>query len=295
MRKVLKWFGRIVATIVLLIVVAVIVVYAGSQRILGRTYQVNAAPAAIPTDAASIAEGKRMARFLGCYKMCHGKEAEGLPYRDDGLLASLLYGKFFTPDLTRATHELSDRDLVLAIRHGVKPDGRAVWSFAPHAYYDLSDENLGQIIAFLRSLPPSDGPSPGDLEFGLLPRAMLLLGKLDSGASGIDHDAPRLDPGGEPGSIAHGRYLTHVICSSCHDRDLSGGLAGINLTSIADYTPAQFSTLMRTMMPPDPRPTSKPNDRWAKLTDAEIDAMYRYLGTTLAKEQNAAGMQGHAP
>ena len=294
MRKVLKWIGRIATAMAILIVVAVIVIYVGSQHIVHGTYEASVAPVPIPTDAAAIAEGGRKARFLGCYRGCHGKAAEGRVLFGDSFLDRLLWGRLAAPDLTLVTHELSDVDLVRAIRYGIRPDGRSVWGMPSEVFYDLSDEDLGNIIAFLRSLPLSHGVKPGSPLYGIPRRAVLLTGTVVPTAERIDHDAPRLAPGGDADPIARGRYLSHVICSGCHGRDLSGGFAGINLTTIADYTAGQFRTLMRTKRPPDAKPSAPVDDQWAALGDREINAMYMYLGTTLAMEQ-AAGTREHVP
>lgn len=294
MRKVLKWVGRSAGVLLLVVVVTIIAIYAISEYKLRRTWDVTVEAIPIPTDAASIAEGKRKARILGCSEGCHGPGASGRIMFGDTLRQRLLAGKVVAPDLTRVAHELSDRELVRVIRHGVLPDGRSVSIMPSGAYYDLSDEDLGQIIAYLRSLPLADGPKPVRAQFGLMARLGLVLGTFTPDAAAIDHDAPRLDPGGASDPIAQGRYLTHVVCAACHGRNLSGDRAHTNLTAIADYTPEQFRELMRTTTPPGKEPPAKPTGfqlRFAGLTQQETDAMYLYLTSTLADEQVAQTSQ----
>jgi mono/diheme cytochrome c family protein len=274
----------------LLLVLAIAGIYAISGFKLRRTYAVDVVAMPIPTDAASIAEGRRMARILGCYKGCHGKEAEGGVLFGNTLPQRLLLGHVTAPDLTRAVHELSDEDLVRVVRHGVLPNGRSVDIMPSIAFRDLSDADLGNIIAFLRSLQRSDGPGLEGQSLGLLPRTRMAIGQWEPPAHTIDHDAPRLDPGGPSDPVARGRYLTHIACAGCHDRDLSGGRAGINVAVVADYTLEEFRTLVRTLTPPGKTPPKEPTDfelRFAGFTDPEIDAMYAYIGTALAQEQQA--------
>ena len=71
MKTVLKWLGRGALALVLLLVVALSVVYAVSERTLRRTFDVPVTEFVIPDDSASIAEGGRLARILGCYNGCH--------------------------------------------------------------------------------------------------------------------------------------------------------------------------------------------------------------------------------
>ena len=52
-----------------------------------------------------------------------------------------------------------------AIRHGVKPDGRAALVMPSEDYNRLSDDDLGALIAHLRQMPPdwpaAANPTPG--------------------------------------------------------------------------------------------------------------------------------------
>ena len=95
MKTVLKWLGRAVLAIVALVAVILIVAYAVSSRILNKSYDAPAVAVAIPSDSASLAEGERFARILGCYDGCHGTEAQGDLFVDDPLFRSVK-----SPDLT---------------------------------------------------------------------------------------------------------------------------------------------------------------------------------------------------
>ena len=292
MRTALKWLGRIVLVVILLLVLVAGVIYALSERALNRTYEIRAEVIAIPTDSTAIAEGERLARIRGCYHGCHGEAAEGGLFVDDPML-----GKITASDLTRVVHDLSDVELVRVIRHGVLPDGRSVAVMPSASFYDLTDEDLGAIIAFLRSLPRTDG-ARRDVRLGPLARFLMARGVFQLGAAEIDHDAPRLDPGDGSDVIVHGRYLAKTVCTECHGIDLSGGYDTPSLAIAASYTPEEFETLMRTGEPRDRRDLRLMDDmsrkRFSNFTDDEIEAVYAYLTTTFAGTRAAVSVDSAA-
>lgn len=283
MKTVLKWFGRGVLAVFLLLVVAAGVVYALSERMIRQTYDVPAAAIAIPTDSAAIAEGERLARTRGCYSGCHGEAAEGGLFIEDRLLGSI-----DAPDLTRAARALTDEQLVRVIRHGVRADGSSVFVMPSADFYHLTDDDLGAIVAFLRSLPPTDGPDTS-VRLGPLGRLLFVMGEFQPAAAAIEHDAPRVDPGDGSDPSLVGEYLARTACAECHGRNFEGSPgppeATPNLRTTAAYTPEQFRTLMRTGEPLDGRDLRLMDHvsvrRFSYFTDAEIDGLYAFLTTGL--------------
>lgn len=283
MKTVLKWIGRGVLAVFLLLVVAAGVVFALSERIVRQTYDVPAAAIAIPTDSAAIAEGERLARTRGCYNGCHGEAAEGGRFIEDRLL-----GTIDAPDLTRAVHTLTDEQLVRVIRHGVRAGGSSVFVMPSADFYHLTDEDVGAIVAFLRSLPPTDGPETS-VRLGPLGRLLFVMGEFQPAAVEIEHDAPRVDPGDGSDPLLLGEYLARTACAECHGRNFEGRPgppeATPSLAITASYTPEQFRTLMRTGQPLDGRDLRMMDDmslkRFSYFTDAEIDALYAFLTTGL--------------
>ena len=284
MRTVVKWVGRGALALVIILVLAAGAVYAVSERKMSRTYEVDATTIEIPEDSASIAEGERLARIYGCYNGCHGKTAEGGLFFDEPMLATVK-----APDLTRAARTLSAEELVGVIRYGVRPDGSSVFVMPSVEFYHLTDEDIGAIVAFLRSLPESDGPATS-VEFGPLGRALFAIGEFEPAAPKIDPTAPRLNPGHGDDPMALGEYLAQTACAECHGTDLAGQEhpAGNtpNLAIAAAYSPEEFRTLLRTGGPRDGRELRLMGDmsikRFQHLTDAEIDALHIYLSTGLA-------------
>lgn len=287
MRTTLKWIGRGALALLLLLVVAAGLVYALSERILDRTYDVEAAAIVIPVDSASIIEGERLARIRGCYDGCHGETAEGGVFFDDALL-----GTITAPDLTRAVATMSDAELNRVIRHGVSTDGRSVTAMPSSMFYHLTDEDLGTIIAFLRSLPRTDGAET-DVRLGPLGRALFVKGDFQPAAAEIDHGASRLDPEDGADPLALGRYLALTSCTECHGTDLGGGFETPNLAIAASYSAEQFEALLRAGEARDGRELGlmevMSRKRFSYFTDAEIDALYTFLTRGLAVAGGTAG------
>ena len=284
MRRILRWLGYGAVGVLALVVLFAGYVYTASGLVLRRTYHADAHPVVVPNDSASIAEGARLARIRGCYGACHGN-ADGQVF-DEPFLA-----KGAIPDLTRLASEYDDAQLELVIRHGIKPNGRSVIEFMPSEMFShLDDEDLGAILAFLRSLPPANGPA-GGIHFKPLARTFIALGRMGFAASKLKepvvHPAPdRSDP------IAFGRYLALTSCTECHGNDLSGGggmLAAPDLRIAAAYSVEQFTRLMRDGVPLDGRELglmgSAAKGRFSHFTDEEIGALHAYLRARAWEQQ----------
>lgn len=281
MRTAMKWIGRVALVLVALLVLAAGVVYAVFERKMSETYEIETGAIDVPTDSASVAEGERLARIYGCYNGCHGEAAEGGLFFDEPM-----FGTATAPDLTRVAETLSVEELVGVIRYGVRPDGSSVFAMPSLQFYHLADEDIGAIVAFLRSLPPTGGPETS-VELGPLGRTLFALGEIEPMAARIDAQAPRLDPGDGSDPMAIGEYLAVTACAECHGTDLAGqehpGGNTPNLAIAAAYSPDEFKTLLRTGEPRDGRELRLMNDmsrkRFRHLTDAEIEAMYTYLSS----------------
>lgn len=117
-----------------------------------------------PTGRDSPSRGGYLVKnLLGC-QGCHGATlAGGVP-------------PFFAPNLTsdRATGigNWSKEDIVRAVREGVRPDRRRLAPVMPAAtaYRNLTDDDMYNVIAYLRSIPAlpkgGAGPQPAPSEAG---------------------------------------------------------------------------------------------------------------------------------
>jgi cytochrome c553 len=277
MKGVVRWTVVVLTSLVALIVVAYAVVYFLSERILRRTYDVPTVAISLPTDAESITEGRRLATIRGCYGGCHGKDAHGGVMFDEPLIARIV-----APNLTASFHRYSDAQLAVIIRRGLRPDGRSVLVMPAEEYMWLTDADLGRIMAFLKSLPPADGPGP-DVSPGPLGRIGLVTGKFKTVAQLIADAKPPPEATGEQATF--GRYLARSTCTSCHGSDLRGAstpdFVAPDLRIAGAYSLEQFTDLMRKGEGLGGRKLETMGP-WARaalshLRDEEIAALYSYL------------------
>lgn len=282
-RATLKWLGIVVGSIIglVLLTAAGIYFYMGSH--FGKTFDIAGSEVAVPEDDVTIAEGGRLAKLRGCNGGCHGEGSRGQVFFE-------LPGgsQVVAPNVVRAAQNYPIEDLERLVRHGVRPDGTSVMLAMPSAmFYNLTDEDFGAIVAFLRSLDPGS-EEMAVTNLNVIGRLMMFYYKLlvDSllSAELVDHDAARINPAG-PVAEARGHYLASTVCSECHGRDLRGtpGFDIPDLAVAAAYPLEDFRRLMRTGVPPDGRDLDTMPDvaegRFAFFTDDEIDAVYAYLKT----------------
>lgn len=283
LRRIFKWFGVAVGGLVAIAILGVVAIYMLIGADLDRTFDVPVTKVSVADDEATLAEGERLARLRGCFGGCHGKTVNGSVFLEapDGTVV-------VAPDLGRIVQDYSVEDLERLIRHGVRPDDTSVIVPMPATmFYHLSDEDLGAIIAFLKSQQPGDEPAPSTY-VGPLGRLMFfyyrsLLGTILA-AEIIDHDAARISPASADPS-ERGRYLAVTICTECHGGDLRGGPGGFapTLAIVAAYSLNDFRKLMRTGEPLGGRELGLMAQvalaRFAYFTDSEINDLHAYLGT----------------
>lgn len=295
LRKILKWIGIVLGALVGLLALASLVLYLIGTNKLNRKYNVPVETISVPTDAQSVERGKHMATIFMCTR-CHLDNLAGEVYFDVPGMLSIP-----TPNLTTGTGGVgaafSDEDLVRAIRHGVSPEGTALFIMPSKAFHSISDEDLGVVIAYLKSLPPVDNPLP--------PRRVEPLGRLLMGAGmfppfaadQIDHAAPPPPTPARGVTVAYGQYLTH-ICTECHGANLNGAPFGPpgqqvpspNLTpggELARWSEQGFIQTMRTGVNPFGRTLDEemPWKSFGQMTDDELKAVWMYLQSLPALEQ----------
>jgi cytochrome c553 len=277
MKRLLRWIGITLGALVALALIVLALVYVRSERILGRTYPVPTAGLSLPTDAAAVSEGERLVAVRGCFTDCHGRHGEGRVMFDQPMIARIV-----APNLTSAVRRYNDAQLGAIIRQGVRPDGRSLLIMPSEAYVALTDEDLGRILAYLRSVPPAEGPGPSVLA-GPLGRIGLVAGQFKTAAQLIAEGPAPPPASGEEAAL--GRYLAWTTCAACHGTDLRGTsnpeFTSPTLQVVAGYSAEAFARLMRTGVALGDRqlPVMGPQARQnlANFTDAEIAALYAYL------------------
>lgn len=289
----LRWTGRLLAALLLLVALAAAALYAASSHRLHQTYDVAVADVPIPSDSAAVARGRHIATTRSCGD-CHGSALAGSTAIDDPMIGTLRAPNL-TPSGVGGTY--TDVDWIRALRHGIAPDGTPLVFMPSFEYYYLSDEDLGALIAYLKQLPPAGEPME-EPALGPMGRAMMVMGvgNFQLSAARIDHEAPRPEAP-EPGPTAtYGEYLSHS-CVGCHGPDLAGGpISGAppdwppaaNITPHPDglgtWTQSDFIRAMRQQERPDGSSIDPimPADM-GKMTDQELTALWNYLQTVEPK------------
>lgn len=296
MKSVMKWAGRIVGGLLVLVIVALAAVYGLSEYRMRKTYEVSPAPLAFQPTPDAVQKGARLAVVRGCTD-CHGEKLGGKQFFDE-----MPVGRLFASNLTSGSGGVgatyTDQDWVRAIRHGVGPDGKPLLFMPAHEFNPMGDEDLGALIAYIKSLPPVENP-PTENAVGPLGRVLFLAGQLPLlPVEMIDHDAPR-KAAPPPGATAeYGAYLA-TGCTGCHGAGFGGGKipgtppdwpAAANLTpdpetGIGKWTEQDFFRALREGKRPDGRELNPimPWKATAQLTDDEIRAVWLHLRSLPAK------------
>ena len=193
-----------------------------------------------------------------------------------------MIGRVVAPNLAAAVRKYSDAELVGIIRNGVRPGGRSMMVMPAEAFVVVTDEDLGRIIAFLKSLPTVAGPDPS-VSLGPLGRIGIAIGKFKTAAQLIAETVP--PPVATSEEAAYGWYLARTTCSPCHGTSLGGDsnpdFSNPSLQVVAAYSPESFAQLLRTGVALGARTldTMSPlaRNNLSYFTDAEIAALYSYL------------------
>lgn len=220
MRKILKWLGFGLAGLVALALLAVGGLYLRARAELNHTYIFQTETVAVPADQASAQHGERLALvYCGA---CHGREMEGGVIFQDPVL-----GRLTAPGIAGGLgiggRSLEDAGLVRAIRYGVGADGKSLLVMPSEAFFYMNDQDLGDLIAYLKSVPPVETTLPATR---FTPVGLALIG---AGAFGELLSAEKIDPTAsrpaavEPGvTVAYGEYLTQIgECRVCHGENLT--------------------------------------------------------------------------
>ena len=290
MKKILKWIGIVLGSLVVLILaVAGVLVLIGNSR-LNKTYDFPPSNIVVPTDEASIAYGRHRAETL-C-EGCHGKDLSGIEkWFNAGPLGTIDSANLTTGEGGFGQEVTSDEDYVRAIRHGIDPESKPLFMPAVYSTSFLSDEDLGAIIAYVKSAPPVDHVTYGQ-NFTPLAKIMLaagMLGKLPVEA--VSHDVHVTAPA-RGISVEYGDYMINTHdCRLCHGQELAGGkhpdptikLISPNLTpggEVGFWTEEQFINTLRTGVTPSGHELDAEHMPWEiyrLFTDDELKAIYLYL------------------
>ena len=234
--------------------------------------------------AEQIQRGKAISD--GFCSVCHSKTGTLTGGLDIGEHFHVPIGSFVSANLTPAGQlsRWSDADIFRAIRNSIDRDGRWLIIMSYTNAGKLSDDDIGAVIAYIRSLPPAGEPTvnPPD-HLNLLGIAMLGAGMLPKGkpvSTGIVK-APPVGP-----TFQYGEYiLSYQDCRGCHGDKLTGGVPGQlgplgpDLNLVKAWKFEEFAAAMRTGVDPNGHQLSKqmPWQPVGRMSDEELSAVYQYL------------------
>ena len=286
---------RTLGALIIVVLALVAFVYARSELALRHTWEINEAALAVPAGDEAVARGEHLAITRGCTD-CHDKDLGGKV-----MMEAPAIGRMAGPNLTHGSGGLppgfGDADYERAIRHGVKPDGRAILFMPTRDFAALSDADTADLIAYVKSRPPVDrtlAPS----YIGPVGRALFAFGQLPMlEARLIDQHAAHVVRIESGPTVEFGNYLARA-CTGCHGQHFSGGpIPGVppdfptpaNITpdmatGIGAYTKDDFYRVFREGRKRDGSAvdTFMPWQAMGRFTNTELDALWAYLRTVPA-------------
>jgi mono/diheme cytochrome c family protein len=299
MLRVLRFLMFGVLGIVGVVALAVGGLYVWSNGELSATVPQPTHDFTAPNDAAAVARGEHVVRSLAKCVDCHANDLGGSTVIDDPAFAVL-----FGPNLTTGRGGIlagySDAALERAIRHGIARDGRRLMVMPSNEYQYLSDDDVGAIIAYLRTVAPVDR-DPVETTVGPIARALYAKGDLPLFPfEGVTHGEESVPAVPIDSTVEYGRYLGTIGCSGCHGATYGGGKipgtppdwpppANLTPTGIGHYTYTDFQRALRDGVRPDGSAINPfmPIAATKQMSEVEFAAIWKYLRTLEPKEFGA--------
>jgi len=313
MKKLLKVIGILVALLVVLAAGVYAWASIATTRILAQTFETHRVdfPIPFPIDPAEVSamgltedaarslalkraveRGQHLVAARYTCTACHGANFGG------GVMVDAFpIGRLLAPNLTlgagsrTAGFQPSDWDRI--VRHGVLRDGHPA-VMPSDDFQHMSDQELSDIVAYIRSRPPVNNTVPAST-FGPLGKILVATGRIKFSASVIpDHtSAHAVRPPEATASADFGRHLASV-CAGCHGPDFSGGpIAGgdpswpparnltPDATGLKGWSYEQFVNALTKSQRPDGAALRAPMTLMAQygrnMTDTERQALWAFL------------------
>jgi mono/diheme cytochrome c family protein len=298
MKRILRWVKIGMAALVGLVVVATIVIFVLVSIRLNQTYDAEVSAVAIPDDVAALERGEHLVRALAGCDGCHGEDLGGMVLLDEPAIMTF-YGPNLTSGEGGAGARLSNRDWVRAVRHGLDVSGKPLRLMPAQNYREMTDEDLGALLAYIGSLPAVDNEVP-EPRIGPLGYLLALAEPGFLPAALFDHsESPRASV--EPGvTVEYGSYLVALgTCRDCHGEHLNGRPLppmldeppARNLTpagQLANWSEEDFIHTIRTGVTPGGHTLREPMagvlSSLQQQTDDELRAIFLYLQSLPPRE-----------
>ena len=245
--------------------------------------------------------GEYLSKAAGCLG-CHTEEKkDAVPYAG-GRVLKTPFGSFFGPNITphkeAGIGAWSEADFVRAMREGRRPDGANLFPAFPYpSFTKMSDADLRDLWAYLRSLPANATPSrPHELGFLYRWRFLVTVWKWF-----FFNPGPLVADAAKSAVLNRGAYLVQALghCGECHTpRNFMGApkqslfLAGAKIgetkasnltpTRLKKYGDGELKELLKTGITEDGDVLAESmsevvRNTTSQLTAPDLDAMVAYL------------------
>jgi cytochrome c553 len=285
LKKVFKWVAIIAGCLLAIVGIFYTIVYFKTNARINKVYSVNLQKLTIPHDSMAYEAGKHVAQNRGCLG-CHGEDLSGSrAFADEKSPIGILYAANITAG--KGGIQYTDADWIRALRHGLGKDNKSLWFMPSHEIYHISNQDMAELISFLKQQPAVDRTIPAK-SLKPLGRILIFLDKFPLlTAEMIDHNAVYKDTVQVAITAEYGHYLA-ITCQGCHGKNLKGGPAhspnepaipDISATgNVGKWTSDQFITALRTGKTPEGKELSVYMP-WRELhyRDDELKSIHLYL------------------
>jgi mono/diheme cytochrome c family protein len=248
--------------------------------------------------------GEYLVHAGGCVG-CHTEnKKDAVPFAG-GRALKTPFGTFYGPNITphpqAGIGRWTEADFIRAMREGNAPDGAHYFPAFPYpSFTKITDGDLRDLFAYLRTLPPNARPSqPHDLKFPFGFRFSVAGWKWLFFTPGAFVPDPKASP-----PVNRGAYLVQALghCGECHtprnflggpkrDRFLAGGkgpegksVPNLTPTRLKKWSDGELKEFFVTGLTPDGDAPAEAmaeviNNTTSKLTPDDLAAVIAYLRT----------------
>jgi len=239
---------------------------------------------------------------LGCHTADKKDAKDAVPFAGGRALKTpfgTFYGPNITPDRKAGIGAWTEAQFIRAMRYGERPDGSNHFPAFPYpSFTKISDADLHDLWAYLRTLPPSGKPSQQhDLHFPFGLRFAVSVWKWLFFSPGVFTPSPQASA-----TINRGAYLVQALghCGECHTprnfmggpksgRALAGGktpegkkVANLTPTGLKKWNDVELKEFLLSGLSPDGDVAAASmgevvTNTTSKLTPPDLGAVIAYL------------------
>jgi mono/diheme cytochrome c family protein len=304
MKKLLKWIGIILGSLLGIIVLAAAGLLIYGQLRWKPTLDRPLREITADTSPEGIARGEYLVKSVMACTDCHTAKPDGgwlagqVTEINAGPIQAVFAAPNLTPDKETGLGNWTDAQIARAIREGVDKDGVGLVVMPSFNFHRLADADVAAIIGYLRSIEPVNNPIP-PFTASPVAKVMAALGVL--GPSPIGEPITTVQVAPSPDDPAYGDYMMTIAgCRDCHGFDYTGGPVPMtgpevppapNLTRTGEligWSEADFINTLRTGVTPSGHQLHEvmPWKIYGTMTDSDLAAIFRQLQSQPAPVAN---------